>query len=97
MAMADALVDKLKALRELLPSYGPYRREQLRLTLVSKANLLRDEALHAELPRERFAHLGPRPSSGSTSPMSLCAAAAELEHLAQVVAHWSPSAPSTRR
>ena len=89
--MADALVEKLQALRELLPSYGPYRREQLRLKLVSKANLLRDEALKAEISRERLARLGPRPLSGGSSPMSLRAAAEELEHLAQVVAHW----PST--
>lgn len=89
--MADALAEKLQALRKLLPSYGPYRREQLRLGLVSKANLLRDEALKTEISRERLARLGPRPLSGGNSPMSLRAAAEELEHLAQVVAHW----PST--
>jgi len=93
--MADAFVEKLQALRALLPSYGPYRREQLRLQLVSKANLLRDEALQAEFARERLARLGPRPSSGGPSPMSLRSAAEELEHLAQVVAHW-PSISASR-
>ena len=86
--MAETLAGKLQALRELLAAYGPYRREQLRLKILSKACLLRDEALKTEISRERLARLGPRPSSCGSSPGSLRATAEELEHLAQEVAHW---------
>src|SRR5207248_1505873 len=46
--------DKLVALGVLLREYGPYRRDQLRMKLLSKAGLSRDEAESIERDRLRF-------------------------------------------
>ncbi|HEU5219294.1 MAG TPA: hypothetical protein VFU23_11575 [Gemmatimonadales bacterium] len=90
--MVQTLQQKLQALSQLLRTYGPYRREQLRLQLLSKASLLRDEALKVAITAEKLARLGPRPTSVANSPASLETAAAELEELARTVARWPASA-----
>jgi hypothetical protein len=90
--MAETLQQKLQALNELLRMYGPHRREQLRLKLLSKASLLRDEALRAVITAAELARLGPRPGPAENSPASLEAAAAELEEMARTVACWPVAA-----
>jgi len=71
--------EKRRALTELMASYGPYRRDQLRLKLLSKAALLRDEADAVQRAQAQFARLG-RPT---TNPRpQLLADAAELEAMA---------------
>ncbi|HEY8211941.1 MAG TPA: hypothetical protein VIG99_30875 [Myxococcaceae bacterium] len=90
--MAETLHQKIQALNELLRTYGPYRREQLRLKLLSKASLLRDEALKAVISAEKLARLGPRPTPAENRPASLEAAAAELEEMARRVARWPAAA-----
>jgi hypothetical protein len=74
--------DKRAALTELLTGYGPFRRDQLRRKLLSKATLLRDEADAVLRAQDRFARLGaPR-----TNPRHrLLAEAAELEVMALLV------------
>ena len=86
--MAETLRQKLQALEVLLRGYGPYKREQLRLKLLSKASLLRDEVLRAGIAAEKFARLGPRPAPAACAPVALEAEAAELEALALAVARW---------
>ena len=75
--------EKRQALKQLLADYGPYRRDQLRLKLLSKAALLRDEADAVQRAQVQFARLGwekanPRPQ--------LLASAAELEAMAELAA-----------
>ena len=75
--------DKREALKQLLVGYGPYRRDQLRQKLLSKAALLRDEADAVLRAQDRFARLG---ASRTNSRPQLLTDAAELEALAHLVA-----------
>jgi len=90
--MAETLRQKLQALETLLRGYGPYKREQLRQKLLSKAGLLRDEVLRAGIAAEQFARLGPRPAPAPCAPEALEKQAAELEDMARIVARWPASA-----
>lgn len=86
--MADTLRQKLQALEVLLQGYGPYKREQLRQKLLSKAGLLRDEVLRASISAEKFARLGSRATPAAAAPEYLASEAADLEELARIVARW---------
>lgn len=92
----QALRERLKALQKLLPEFGPYRRDQLRLKLLSAAQLAQDEADHLRRHASAFRQVtGQRPPQPRTrtpqTPEALEAEARLLETLAYHVASYRPA------